>query len=63
MAYKLSNKKRIDPIGSSCKKKTYYSHEEALDMIKYIKESRRVQEIHVYKCMDCGFWHLTSRSG
>jgi hypothetical protein len=62
MGYKLSNIKNISPIGPPCKKTIYNSPEEAQDMIKYIKESRRVQEIHTYKCMVCGFWHLTSRS-
>ncbi len=62
MGYKLSNIKNIASIGPPCKKTIYSSPEEAHDMIKYIKENRRVQEIHVYKCMVCGFWHLTSRS-
>ena len=62
MGYKLSNIKKIHPIEPPCKKTIYNSPEEAEDMIKYIQEHRRVQEIHAYKCMSCGFWHLTSKS-
>jgi hypothetical protein len=62
MGYKLSNIKRISPIEPSCRKAIYNSPEEAQDMIKYIKENRRVKEIHAYKCMICGFWHLTSKA-
>jgi hypothetical protein len=61
MAYKSSNTKKINPIGLTCKKTMYNSPEEAQDMIKYIKESRRVKEISAYKCLQCGFWHLTSK--
>ena len=39
----------------------YNSLEEAQDMIYYIKENRSVQELYAYKCMICGFWHLTSK--
>jgi hypothetical protein len=62
MAYKLSNVKGINPIGPSCRKKTYYSLEEAMEMIRYIRENRRVREISTYQCSLCGFWHLTSKS-
>jgi hypothetical protein len=62
MGHKPLNIKKIDPIEPSCKKTIYNSIEEAQDMINYIKENRRVQEIHAYKCMLCGFWHLTSKS-
>jgi len=62
MSYKLSNIKKTDPIGPQCTKKIYYSLEEAQDMIKYIIENRRVREISAYKCLSCGFWHLTSKS-
>jgi len=58
MGYKFSNIKKIPPIEPVCKKTIYNSLEEAQDMIRYIKENRRVQEIHAYKCMSCGFWHL-----
>lgn len=61
MGYKYSNTKKIDPIGLPCKKTIYTTLEEAQDMIKYIKENRRVQEISAYKCLSCGFWHLTSK--
>jgi len=62
MAYKLSNIKKVNPIEPPCKKTIYNSLEEAQDMVSYIKENRRVQEIHAYKCNSCGFWHLTSKS-
>ena len=62
MAYKLSKIKKIDPIGPLCTKTVYYSLEEAREMIKYIRENRRVREISEYKCLSCGFWHLTSKS-
>jgi hypothetical protein len=62
MAYKLSNIKKIDPIELPCKKTMYNSLEEAQNMITYIKENRRVREIKAYKCVTCGFWHLTSKS-
>lgn len=62
MAFRLSNIKKIDPLGPPCAKKVYYSLEEAQDMVNYIRESRRVREINAYKCLLCGFWHLTSKS-
>ena len=62
MGYKVSKIKGINPIGPSCKKTTYYSPEEAQDMIKYINENRSLKEINAYKCMICGFWHLTSKT-
>jgi hypothetical protein len=62
MGYNLSKMKKIDPVGSPCKKKTYYTLEEAQDMIKYLKENRTGKEISAYKCATCGFWHLTSKS-
>jgi len=62
MGYNLSNTKKIQPVEPSCRKTIYTSLEEAQDMVSYIKESRRVPEISVYKCMSCGFWHLTSKS-
>jgi hypothetical protein len=61
MGYKLSNRKNVNPIELPCKKAMYNSPEEAQDMIRYIKDNRRVQDIHVYKCDSCGFWHLTSK--
>jgi len=62
MGYKLSKIKKINPIEPPCRKTMYYSIEEANDMIKYIKENRVIQNIHAYKCISCGFWHLTSKS-
>ncbi len=61
VAYKSSSNKSIDPIGPSCKKAIYNSHEEALDMIRYINENRIVRELHAYKCPTCGMWHLSSK--
>jgi len=62
MRYKKSDIKKISPIEPVCKKKIYYSQEEARDMISHIMETRVVREISAYKCTVCGFWHLTSRS-
>jgi hypothetical protein len=62
VAYKLSNIKKIHSVVPPCKKTIFNSHEEAQDMIQYIKQNRRVQELSAYKCMTCGFWHLTSKS-
>jgi hypothetical protein len=62
MAYKFT-KIKSNPIELPCRKKMYNSPEEAQDMIQYIKESRQVREIKVYRCTICGFWHLTSKSG
>jgi hypothetical protein len=62
MGYKLSNTKKVDPIGPLCRKAIYNSPEEAQDMLNHIRETRRVRDISVYKCTICGFWHLTSRS-
>lgn len=62
MAYKLSNIKKVNPIDPVCRKTTYYTQEEAQDMISYIKENRSIKEIRAYKCTICGFWHLTSKS-
>jgi len=61
MRYKHSDIKKIFPVEPVCKKKIYYSREEALDMISDIRETRVVREISAYKCSICGFWHLTSK--
>jgi hypothetical protein len=61
MTYRISNKINIHPIEPLCRKKIYNSPEEAQAMIDYIRENRRVREIHAYKCTICGFWHLTSK--
>ncbi len=62
MAYKLSTKKKVDPVEPPCKKTMYNSFEEAQDMIQYIRENRNGRELYTYKCMNCGFWHLTSKT-
>jgi hypothetical protein len=62
MGYKHSNPKKIQSIEPPCRKKIYNSYEEAQEMISYIRENRRVREINAYKCLICGFWHLTSKS-
>jgi hypothetical protein len=61
MAYNTSNIKKTHPLEPPCRKKMYNSFEEAQDEVKYIMENRDVREIHPYKCMYCGFWHLTSK--
>lgn len=53
-------KRRIDPVEPPCKKTVYNTQEDALDMIKHIRETRIGPVIRVYKCPVCGFWHLTS---
>jgi hypothetical protein len=61
MAYKTPNKKSVQAVQPPCKKTTYYSAEEAMDMIKYLNENLTGKELRPYKCSACGFWHLTSR--
>lgn len=60
MAYKFPEMKNITPAGPVCRKRIYYTAEEARDTIEHLKETRYVGEIHFYQCPDCGFWHLTS---
>jgi hypothetical protein len=62
MGYKTSNKKNVSAIEPLCRKPMYNSAEEAQDMIKYLKENKGVREIYVYRCTECGFWHLTKKS-
>jgi len=62
MAFKKSNLKRTNPVEPPCRKTMYNSHDEALDMIRYIKENREGKDLRAYKCSVCGFWHLTSKS-
>ncbi len=62
MGYKQSNIKVVSPIEPSCKKPMYNSAEEAEDMIRYLKENKGVRVINVYRCTECGFWHLTSKT-
>jgi hypothetical protein len=61
MGHKLSNSKKIHPVEPPCKKTIYNSLAEAQDMITYINENRVSKEIRAYKCLICGFWHLTSK--
>ncbi len=63
MIPKKSNLSKTTPLYPVCKKRIYHTLEEAQDMIKYINENRIVREIRPYKCSECGFWHLTSKSG
>jgi hypothetical protein len=63
MAYKLSKSSKIDPVRPQCKKKIFYTAEDARDMIHHITETRVTREIHPYKCPICGLWHLTSKAG
>jgi hypothetical protein len=62
MVYKLPDTRNISPIEPRCRKKIYNSEEEAREMIRYIRENRRVREMRAYKCDVCGFWHLTSKT-
>jgi len=62
MKYKLSDIKKVPSIELPCRKTMYHSLEEAQDTIRFIKENRSMKEISAYKCMTCGFWHLTSKS-
>jgi hypothetical protein len=62
MVYNTSKIKKIDPLEPGCKKTMYNSLEDAQEMIRYLNENRRVPEIRAYKCLICGFWHLTSKS-
>jgi predicted RNA-binding Zn-ribbon protein involved in translation (DUF1610 family) len=62
MAYKLSKKMKIDSVQPVCRKKIFYTAEEAQDMIRHITETRVTREIRPYKCPNCGLWHLTSRA-
>jgi len=61
VAYKLSNIKKPEPVDPPCKKTIYNSQEEAEDAIRYINENRSGRELRAYKCITCGFWHLTSK--
>lgn len=62
MGYKISKIKKIYPIEPTCTKTMYNSLEEAQDIINYVRENRDSKEIFAYKCLSCGFWHLTSKS-
>lgn len=62
MAYKLSKKLKVQPMELPCKKTMYNTREEAEDIITYINENHTGKEIHAYKCLVCGFWHLTSKT-
>jgi hypothetical protein len=62
MGYKLSKIKNTGPLEPPCKKTIYNSLQEAQDMIRYIKDNRETREIRAYKCLSCGFWHLTSKA-
>jgi hypothetical protein len=61
MPYNLSKNIKPDPIKPPCKKKIYYSQDEANEMAVHIRETRSIREINVYRCTVCGFWHLTSK--
>jgi hypothetical protein len=61
MNYKIQGKTKIEPIRPSCRKKIYDSQEDAIAMIRYINETRTARDLHAYKCIVCGFWHLTSK--
>jgi len=56
-----SSLNKIQPINLPCKKTIYNSPEEAGDMISYLMQNKGARELYPYKCMICGFWHLTSK--
>ena len=61
MKSKSSPKKKIDPLGPSCKKTIYNSLVEAQEAIAWHQENKYVKDLSAYKCSLCGFWHLTSK--
>jgi hypothetical protein len=61
MKYKPIRVKKTDPIGPTCKKKIYYSFDEAKESIEYLQETKWIKDLSAYKCTICGFWHLTSK--
>jgi len=48
-----------------CQKINFYSKEEALDYLNYLKKQpstrRSFKSCNVYECSICGEWHLTSQ--
>lgn len=60
MAYRFTRKRDIDPLQPKCEKKIYYSLEEAIGVAEHMKSTRYVRNLRPYRCMMCGFWHLTS---
>lgn len=61
MAYRSARNRPVAPIGPPCKKKIYQTREEAEEMIRHIRETRYVKELHAYRCEICGLWHLSSK--
>lgn len=61
MRIKQSRIKKINPIGTTCKKAIYNSLIDAEDSIAYLQETKFVKDLSAYKCSVCGFWHLTSK--
>jgi hypothetical protein len=53
--------RKINPIELPCRKKMYNSFTEAKESIEYLQENRWVKDLSAYKCIICGFWHLTSK--
>jgi hypothetical protein len=63
MKTKLSHRRKIEYVELPCRKATYNSLAESLEMIHYINETRVTRKIQPYKCPVCGLWHLTSKPG
>jgi hypothetical protein len=61
MRYKVSRKKKVDPVNSPCRKVMYNSPEDAQKAIEHIQEDKWVKDLTAYKCSVCGSWHLTRR--
>ncbi len=56
-----SHVRKINPVGFTCKKKSYSTADEAWEAIEYIKENTYVRNLSAYRCSVCGLWHLTSK--
>jgi hypothetical protein len=39
----------------------YNSLIDAKESIDYLQENKGVKDLSAYKCLVCGFWHLTSK--
>jgi hypothetical protein len=61
MKYKPTLIRKIYPIESPCKKAIYNSFNDAKESIDYLQENKGVKDLSAYKCLVCGFWHLTSK--
>ena len=46
--------------GNGNPKRRYFSEQEAENTAAYLEKTRN-QTLRVYRCPDCGYWHLTKR--